>query len=53
MLVKTGVVAVDPALSDLAGWYLYLWGPWFIAGGLAFAGAAHRCTSGTAMSSAR
>ena len=39
VLVKTGVVAVDPALSDLVGWYLYLWGPWFIAGGLAFAGA--------------
>ncbi|WP_406640799.1 DUF3995 domain-containing protein [Amycolatopsis sp. WGS_07] len=39
VLVKTGAVAVDPALSDLVGWYLYLWGPWFIAGGLAFAGA--------------
>ncbi|WP_370940425.1 DUF3995 domain-containing protein [Amycolatopsis sp. cg13] len=38
VLVKTGAVAVDPALSDLVGWYLYLWGPWFIAGGLAFAG---------------
>ncbi|MET9262745.1 DUF3995 domain-containing protein [Amycolatopsis sp. NPDC004079] len=37
VLVKTGAVAVDPALSDLVGWYLYLWGPWFIAGGLAFA----------------
>ncbi|MGW7538855.1 DUF3995 domain-containing protein [Amycolatopsis sp. NPDC054798] len=40
VLVKTGAVAVDPALSNLVGWYLYLWGPWFIAGGLAFAAAA-------------
>ncbi|GAA1023332.1 MULTISPECIES: DUF3995 domain-containing protein [Amycolatopsis] len=39
VLVKTGAVAIDPALSDLINWYLYLWGPWFIAGGLAFAGA--------------
>ncbi|WP_037356327.1 DUF3995 domain-containing protein [Amycolatopsis orientalis] len=35
VLVKAGAVA--PA--ELVNWYLYLWGPWFIAGGLAFAGA--------------
>ncbi|MER6046336.1 DUF3995 domain-containing protein [Streptomyces sp. NPDC001793] len=39
MLIETGVAAVEPDLAALTGWYLYLWGPWFIAGGLAFAGA--------------
>ncbi|WP_134732516.1 DUF3995 domain-containing protein [Amycolatopsis nivea] len=42
VLVKTRAVAVDPALSNLVGWYLYLWGPWFIVGGIAFAVAAAR-----------
>ncbi|WP_405007002.1 DUF3995 domain-containing protein [Kitasatospora purpeofusca] len=37
ILVETGAAAVDPALAGLTRWYLYLWGPWFIAGGLAFA----------------
>ena len=37
VLVKTGAFAV--ASAELINWYLYLWGPWFIAGGLAFAGA--------------
>ncbi|MFI1972076.1 hypothetical protein [Streptomyces cinnamoneus] len=39
MLVETGAVSVEPDLAGLTGWYLYLWGPWFIVGGLAFAGA--------------
>ncbi|MEV5237915.1 DUF3995 domain-containing protein [Streptomyces cinnamoneus] len=38
-LVKAGAVAVEPDLAGLTDWYLYLWGPWFIVGGLAFAGA--------------
>ncbi|ATY09541.1 DUF3995 domain-containing protein [Amycolatopsis sp. AA4] len=37
VLVKTGAFAVEP--TELINWYLYLWGPWFLAGGLAFAGA--------------
>ncbi|WP_328954243.1 DUF3995 domain-containing protein [Kitasatospora purpeofusca] len=39
ILVETGATPVDPALVALTRWYLYLWGPWFIAGGLAFAAA--------------
>ncbi|MFJ4585293.1 DUF3995 domain-containing protein [Streptomyces echinatus] len=39
VLVKAGALAVEPDLAALTGWYLYLWGPWFIVGGLAFAAA--------------
>ncbi|WP_229832627.1 DUF3995 domain-containing protein [Streptomyces purpureus] len=42
VLVETGARAVAPDLAGLTRWYLYLWGPWFIAGGLAFAAAATR-----------
>ncbi|WP_267802033.1 DUF3995 domain-containing protein [Streptomyces sp. H27-H5] len=42
VLVETGARAVAPDLVGLTRWYLYLWGPWFIAGGLAFAAAATR-----------
>ncbi|MFF7589321.1 DUF3995 domain-containing protein [Kitasatospora purpeofusca] len=42
LLVETGAATVDPALAGLTRWYLYLWGPWFIAGGLAFAAATAR-----------
>ncbi|MCP2165905.1 DUF3995 domain-containing protein [Goodfellowiella coeruleoviolacea] len=38
-LVEAGAIAVEPDLAALTRWYCYLWGPWFIAGGLAFAGA--------------
>ncbi|MEV7405902.1 DUF3995 domain-containing protein [Streptomyces sp. NPDC091267] len=37
VLVEAGAVAVEPDLAALTAWYLYLWGPWFIVGGLAFA----------------
>ncbi len=37
LLVEAGTVSVARDLAALTGWYLYLWGPWFIAGGLAFA----------------
>ncbi|MER7001179.1 DUF3995 domain-containing protein [Streptomyces sp. NPDC000410] len=40
VLVEAGARAVAPDLVGLTRWYLYLWGPWFIAGGLAFAVAA-------------
>ncbi|MFD8411045.1 DUF3995 domain-containing protein [Streptomyces sp. NPDC059650] len=39
VLVEAGARAVAPDLVGLTLWYLYLWGPWFIAGGLAFAAA--------------
>lgn len=39
VLVEAGNVPVEPALAGLTRWYLYLWGPWFIIGGLAFAAA--------------
>ncbi|MFE4634524.1 DUF3995 domain-containing protein [Streptomyces sp. NPDC056773] len=42
VLVEAGARAVAPDLVGLTRWYLYLWGPWFIAGGLAFAAAATR-----------
>ncbi|MET9292949.1 DUF3995 domain-containing protein [Streptomyces sp. NPDC003077] len=40
--VEAGFVAVEPGLLGLTRWYLYLWGPWFVAGGLAFAAATVR-----------
>ncbi|MFJ4095359.1 DUF3995 domain-containing protein [Kitasatospora sp. NPDC089913] len=42
ILVETGAATVAPDLAGLTRWYLYLWGPWFIAGGLAFAAATAR-----------
>ncbi|GAB7028857.1 hypothetical protein JCM4914_03180 [Streptomyces platensis subsp. malvinus] len=42
VLVEAGAVSVAQDLAGLTGWYLYLWGPWFIVGGLAFAGATAR-----------
>jgi hypothetical protein len=40
VLVETGVMAIDPELRSISRWYLYLWGPWFVLGGLAFGAAA-------------
>ncbi|MFJ8435306.1 DUF3995 domain-containing protein [Kitasatospora sp. NPDC094019] len=42
ILAETGVIPVSADLVPLTRWYLYLWGPWFIAGGLAFATATAR-----------
>lgn len=42
LLVQVGVLDIDPELRGVSRWYLYLWGPWFIAGGVAFAAAARR-----------
>ncbi|MBZ4318688.1 DUF3995 domain-containing protein [Streptomyces huiliensis] len=42
LLVETGLLSAAPDLADLTPWYLYLWGPWFITGGLAFATATTR-----------
>lgn len=37
ILIVTGVLPTQPDLLNLTHWYLYLWGPWFVLGGLAFA----------------
>ncbi len=42
VLVEAGARSVAPGLAGLTRWYLCLWGPWFIAGGLAFAAATVR-----------
>ncbi|AUY54132.1 DUF3995 domain-containing protein [Streptomyces sp. CB01881] len=46
VLVEAGAVSVEPGLAGLTRWYLYLWGPWFVAGGLAFAAATVRYARG-------
>ncbi|MFI1584274.1 DUF3995 domain-containing protein [Embleya sp. NPDC020630] len=40
VLVEADVISVDPDLRTVRRWYTYLWGPWFLAGGLGFALAA-------------
>ncbi|MFF4284188.1 DUF3995 domain-containing protein [Streptomyces sp. NPDC001633] len=42
LLVELGSRPVAPDLAGLTRWYLCLWGPWFIVGGLAFAVATTR-----------
>ncbi|WP_369368521.1 DUF3995 domain-containing protein [Streptomyces sp. CG4] len=42
VLIEAGIRSVAPDLAGLTRWYLYLWGPWFIVGGLAFAAATTR-----------
>ncbi|UXY31833.1 DUF3995 domain-containing protein [Streptomyces sp. HUAS TT20] len=42
VLVELGTRSVAPGLVGLTRWYLCLWGPWFIVGGLAFAVATTR-----------
>ncbi|MEE4417892.1 DUF3995 domain-containing protein [Streptomyces bugieae] len=42
VLVESAVLSAVPDLVGLTRWYLYLWGPWFIVGGLAFAAATTR-----------
>ncbi|MEU9497310.1 DUF3995 domain-containing protein [Streptomyces sp. NPDC048196] len=42
VLVELGIRSVAPDLAGLTCWYLCLWGPWFLVGGLAFAAATTR-----------
>ncbi|MEU9123241.1 DUF3995 domain-containing protein [Streptomyces sp. NPDC048506] len=42
VLVEVGTRSVAPDLAGLTRWYLCLWGPWFMVGGLAFAAATTR-----------
>ncbi len=36
LLVQGGVVTIEPELLAVSRWYTYLWGPWFVGGGLLF-----------------
>ncbi|MCT2590924.1 DUF3995 domain-containing protein [Streptomyces sp. N2-109] len=36
LLVQTHAIDIDPDLQSVSRWYTYLWGPWFVAGGVAF-----------------
>ncbi|MFE9659150.1 DUF3995 domain-containing protein [Streptomyces sp. NPDC005955] len=36
LLVEAHVIDIDPDLSSVTRWYTYLWGPWFVAGGVLF-----------------
>ncbi|MFE9555647.1 DUF3995 domain-containing protein [Streptomyces sp. NPDC006703] len=36
LLVQSGIVTIAPELLSVSRWYTYLWGPWFMAGGLLF-----------------
>ncbi|MBG0821131.1 DUF3995 domain-containing protein [Planomonospora sp. ID91781] len=40
VLVETGSVVLAPDVLPVSRWYTYLWGPWFMAGGVLFAVAA-------------
>jgi len=40
VLVESGATAIEPTLRAISRWYLYLWGPWFVLGGLFFGAAA-------------
>ncbi|QHC26609.1 DUF3995 domain-containing protein [Streptomyces sp. GS7] len=48
LLVQTHVIALAPELLPVSRWYTYLWGPWFVAGGLTFVFAARTHLSGAA-----
>lgn len=40
LLVQAHVIELDPELLPVSRWYTYLWGPWFVAGGITFVFAA-------------
>jgi hypothetical protein len=48
LLVQTHAIDIDPDLRSVSRWYTYLWGPWFVAGGIAFVFAARARLSGVA-----
>ncbi|MDH6139366.1 hypothetical protein P3T35_001366 [Kitasatospora sp. GP30] len=39
ILAEIGAIDVRPDIAGLTHWYLYLWGPYFVTGGLAFGAA--------------
>ncbi|MFI6154334.1 DUF3995 domain-containing protein [Kitasatospora sp. NPDC051170] len=42
LLVQTGVLHIAPELVPVSRWYTFLWGPWFVLGGVCFGLAARR-----------
>lgn len=36
LLVEAHIIKLAPELASISRWYTYLWGPWFVAGGVAF-----------------
>ncbi len=48
LLVQAHIIELAPELVPVSRWYTYLWGPWFVAGGVAFALAARAHLAGLA-----
>ncbi|MFC8719500.1 DUF3995 domain-containing protein [Kitasatospora sp. NPDC057198] len=48
LLVQAHVIGIAPELVPVSRWYTYLWGPWFVAGGVAFLLAARAHLRGVA-----
>ncbi|MFD4999177.1 DUF3995 domain-containing protein [Streptomyces buecherae] len=48
LLVQTHAIGIDPDLRTVSRWYTFLWGPWFVAGGVAFVLAARTHLNGVA-----
>ena len=48
LLVQAHIIKLAPELAPISRWYTYLWGPWFVAGGVAFMFAARTHLSGVA-----
>ncbi|MEW9556229.1 DUF3995 domain-containing protein [Nonomuraea sp. NPDC050783] len=36
LLVQAHLITLAPELLSVSRWYTYLWGPWFVGGGIAF-----------------
>lgn len=48
LLVQADIIKLAPELVPISRWYTYLWGPWFVAGGVAFMFAARAHLNGAA-----
>lgn len=48
LLVQAHVIRIAPDLVPISRWYTFLWGPWFVAGGVLFAFAARSHRDGVA-----
>ncbi|MGW7007386.1 DUF3995 domain-containing protein [Streptomyces sp. NPDC054933] len=48
LLVQAHIMKLAPELLTVSRWYTYLWGPWFVAGGIVFMFAARAHLRGVA-----